>query len=92
MSWSVSGIGKPAALATKLCEDFQCIPPMQEPEEIGKRAAFDAVNAIVPAFPDSHVVRVECNGTQYTPDSSKSPDKKINSLSIKIESLGALVE
>lgn len=64
---------------------------MQEPEETGKNAAASAVAAIVPAFPDSHLVRVECSGSQYTPD-SKVPDKKINQLTIKIETLGAITE
>jgi len=92
MSWSVSAIGKPAAVAAKLATDFSKIPAMQEPEETGKNAAATAVAAIVPAFPDGHVVRVECNGSQYTPDSSKAPDKKINQLNIKIDSLGAILE
>ncbi len=92
MSWSVSAIGKPAAVATKLAGDFARIPKMDEPEETGKNAAASAVAAIVPAFPDAFVVRVECNGSQYTPDSSKAPDKKINQLSIKIDTLGAIVE
>ncbi len=92
MSWSVSAIGKPVAVAAKLAGDFARIPPMQEPEETGKNAAASAVAAIVPAFPDSHVVRVECNGSQYTPDSSKAPDKKINQLTIKIDTLGAIIE
>lgn len=92
MSWSIAALGKPAAVAVKLAMDFANIPPMHEPEETGKNAAASAVAAIVPAFPDSHVVRVECHGSQYTPDSSKAPDKKINQLSIKIESLGSITE
>lgn len=92
MSWSVSAFGKPAAVAAKLAADFARIPPMQEPEETGKNAAATAVAAIVPAFPDGYVVRVECNGTQYIPDSSKAPDKKIGTLTIKIDTLGLLTE
>lgn len=91
MSWSVSALGKPAAVAKKLAADFERIPPMQEPEETGKKAAASAVAAIVPAFPETHVVRVECNGSQYTPDNN-SPDKKINQLTVKIESLGQILE
>ncbi len=92
MSWSVSGIGKPAALAAKLADDLARIPPMQEPEESGKKAAVLAIVNIVPAFPPSSLVRVEAYGSQYTPDSAKAPDVKINSLMIKIESLGSIVE
>lgn len=92
MSWSVSGIGKPKALAAKLAGDFARILPMQEPEETGKNAAASAVAAIVPTFPDSYLVRVECNGTQYTPDSAKAPDIKISGLTIRIETLGAIIE
>lgn len=92
MSWSVSGIGKPAALAAKLADDFTRISPMKEPEETGKNAASMAIAALVPAFPDSCIVQVEANGSQYTPDSSKTPDKCINSLSIKIQSMGSIVE
>ena len=92
MSWSVQGMGKPAAVAAELAEDFARIPLMREPEETGKKAAVSAVAAIVPAFPDSHVVRVECFGSQYTPDSSKAPDKHVNQLTIKIESFGPIIE
>lgn len=91
MSWSVSGIGKPGPLAAKLAQDLARIPAMEEPEQTGKNAAAEAVAAIVPASPDAFIVRVECSGSQYTPD-TKSPDKKINQLSIKIETLGAMVE
>lgn len=92
MSWSVLAIGRSAAVAEKLAVDFAKIPTMQEPEESGKNCAAAAVAAIVPAFPDSFIVRVECNGSQYTPDSSKAPDKKVNSLNIKIDTLGPIVE
>ena len=92
MSWSVSALGKPAAVAAKLAEQFARIPLMQEPEETGKQAAAMAVAAIVPAFPDSYVVKVECNGSQYTPDYLKAPSEKVNSLNIVISTLGAILE
>ena len=92
MSWSVSGIGKPEALASKLAADFTRISPMQEPEETGKNAAAMAIAAIVPVFPPSTIVKVEANGSQYTPDSGKAPDIKINQLTISIQSLGSIVE
>lgn len=90
MSWSVSGIGKPDALAAKLASDFSKITPMSEPEETGKNAALAAVAAIVPAYPSTVLVKVECNGSQYQPN--KDEPKYVNSLSIKIESLGSIVE
>lgn len=92
MSWGVSGIGRPAALAAKLAVDFAGIHKMEEPEQTGMEAAAKAVAAIVPAFPKTSLVRVECNGSQYTPDSGKAPTEKINQLTIKIESMGTLVE
>lgn len=92
MSWSVNALGKPAAVAAKLAEDFTRISLMREPEETGRQAAAKAIAAIVPAYPDNFVVRVECSGGQYTPDSSKAPDKHVNSLTIKIETLGPIVE
>jgi hypothetical protein len=92
MSWSVSGIGKPVALAAKLVGDFTRISPMKEPEETGKNAAAMAIAAIVPAFPPNTLVKVEANGSQYTPDSAKSPNIHINSLTISIQSMGAIVE
>jgi hypothetical protein len=39
MSWSVSAIGKPAAVAEKLAGNFAVMLPMHEPEETGKNAA-----------------------------------------------------
>lgn len=92
MSWAVAGLGKPIALATKFGSDFDKTPKMQEPEQTGFEAARSAVMAIVPCFPPNSLIRVECNGIQYCPHPDTEPGIKINSLMIKIESMGSIIE
>jgi hypothetical protein len=92
MSWSVSGVGKPKALAAKLAGEFERMNGnCSEPEESMKNAAAVQIAAGLGAYPDGYLVKVEANGTQYAPD-SKAPDEKVNSLTVKIENWGLIVE
>lgn len=90
MSWSVSRVGKPAAVAAILAADFAKIK-CQEPEETIKNNVAAAVAAGLAVYPSNLVVRVEANGSQWAPDSTK-PEEKQNSLSVKIECLGGFVD
>ena len=90
MSWSVSAIGKPAAVAAKLVKDFAGIK-CAEPEETIKGNVAAAVAAALAVFPASMAVRVEASGRQYAPDSNK-PEGKQNQLSVKLEPLFGFIE
>lgn len=89
MSWSVNAMGNPKAVAEKLAKDFANIK-CSEPEESIKSSVSIAVAAALAAFPPNMAVQVEANGSQWAPDSSK-PDEKQNSLSVKINPLGAFL-
>ena len=83
MSWSVSAIGKPAAVAAKLATDFKKIT-CSEPEETIKNGVASIVATSLAAFPADYAVRVEASGSQSCPD-FKAPDEKTNQLTVKIE-------
>lgn len=85
MSWSVSAIGKPSAVAeqiAKQCSQYKCA----EPEETIRAKFVEMVTTACAAFPDGYAVRVEGNGSQ-----SMNGDKALNSLSVKIEPIYGLV-
>lgn len=91
MSWSVVTIGKPAAVAAKLADDFQK-NPCSEPEETIRQAVAKIVATSLAAFPPNYAVRVEASGSQSCPDSSKAPKEFTNQLTVKIEPIGGFVE
>ena len=90
MSWSVSAIGKPTAVAAKLAAQFAGIKCM-EPEETIKNTVASAVAVALKAYPASYAVKVEASGSQST-DSSKPPGEATNSLSVKIEPIWGFCE
>ncbi len=91
MSWSVSGIGKPVALAEKFRKDFAAMSPCSLPEETVRLNIAASIDPILYAYPPNLVVKVEANGSQFTPD-NKKPDERINFVNLKIENWGRLVE
>ena len=90
MSWSVSAMGKPAAVAAKLAADFARMQPMAEPEESVKNNAAASIASALAAYPSNFLVRVEANGSQYRPNNDAA--ECVNTHTLKIESLGTLVE
>lgn len=89
MSWSVSAVGKPSAVAVKLAAQFSGIKCM-EPEETIKNTVASAVAVALKAFPESSAVKVDAYGSQST-DAAK-PDFATNQLSVKIEPLWGFCE
>lgn len=87
MSWSVSAMGKPAAVATKLAADFARIK-CTEPEESIKNTVASAVATGLAAFPPNQAVSVEASGSQ----SSSNPGEATNSLSVSLKPLWGFVE
>jgi hypothetical protein len=93
MSWSVSGIGKPKALAAKFANEFERMKGgCSEPEESMKNSAAAQIAVSLAAYPPDLLVKVEANGSQYAPDTTKAPEEKINTLIVKIENWGAITE
>jgi hypothetical protein len=90
MSWSVSAIGKSAAVAAKLAKDFTAIK-CTEPEETIKNKVAEAVAAGLAAFPVGMAVRVEASGSQYAPDSSK-PTELQNQLKVELMPLFGFID
>lgn len=91
MSWSVSALGKPAAVAAKLELDFKRISKMEEPEQSVKDNAAASVAATLAAYPPNMLVRVEASGSQYSPSGAAAVER-ISTHSLKIENLGPIIE
>jgi hypothetical protein len=90
MSWSVSGIGKPVAVAAKLAKDFagnKC----NEPEESIRQMAASAIAAALKVYPDTHAVKVEASGSQQGGSAGPQPTY-VNQLNVKIEPVYGFVE
>jgi hypothetical protein len=92
MSWSVSAIGKPAAVAAKVKEDlagYKCV----DPEEDVKHAAGAVIlHALKAQAPDT-AVRVNASGhqgTMYGPDGKSTGIH--NTLRIEVEPIHGFVE
>jgi hypothetical protein len=91
MSWSVAAIGKPAAVANKLAEEFSR-NPCSEPEETIRQAVAGIVATSLAAFPPNYAVKVTASGSQSCPDFNKAPEEKTNKLNVTIEPQWGFVE
>jgi hypothetical protein len=93
MSWSVSALGKPKAVAVKLAADLANIDRMnmENPEQLAKNNAAATIAATLAVYPDNQIVRVEASGSQYAPNGVPDP-LRISTHSLKIENLGAILE
>lgn len=90
MSWSVSAIGKPAAVAEKLAAEFvkyKCL----EPEETIKSHVANAVAAALAAFPLNSVVEVSASGSQSRAETGP-PVLATNQLTVTIKPIFGFVE
>ena len=86
MSWSVSAIGKPAAVAAKVQKDisaYKCV----DPEEGVKQAAGAAIAAALGAQNPSSAVKVEASGHQ-----SGTGETAVNTLKIEVTPVYGFVE
>jgi hypothetical protein len=83
MSWNVGRIGRAAAVAKALAEDFAQIKCV-EPEETVKNGIAAAVAAALAGFPAGEVVQVSANGSQHDAVYNDPESGKINSLAVTI--------
>jgi len=88
MSWSVSVVGKPAAVAAKVAKELAAVK-CSEPEEEIKNSVASIVATALGAFPEGAAVKVNASGSQYSPNND---GKKVNNLSVSIEPLYGFVE
>lgn len=87
MSWSVSAVGKPIAVAQKLTEEFgrsKCA----EPEETIKSMVADIAAKALASFAPDIAVRINASGSQYADNGIV----KYNQLKIEIEPLWGFIE
>lgn len=90
MSWSVSAIGKPVAVAAKVAKDFAAYK-CAEPEETIRQMVGTAIAAALKAYPETHAVKVDASGSQQ--GGSTGPQATyVNQLSVKIEPIYGFVE
>jgi hypothetical protein len=88
MSWSVSAVGKPAAVAVKLAGAFTTNKCM-EPEETIRQQVGQIIAKALEVFPADTAVNVSASGSQQSP---KGDGKFINQLSVKIEPIYGFAE
>lgn len=87
MSWSVSAVGKPAAVKAKLAEAF-AKNPCAEPEETIRQGVAVTIGIALDSFSESSAVQVSAGGSQSTNDNKPIS----NMLNVKIEPLYGFVE
>lgn len=89
MSWSVSRLGKAAAVRVALAADFAKIT-CPEPEQTVKNSIAAAVDAALSLYPSDKPVRVEANGSQWKPKADQP--EAFNHAQLKLEGLGEFLE
>lgn len=89
MSWSISSIGKPAAVAKEVARRAASVR-CAEPEESVKNTVAEIVAKLAATMPIASVVKVEASGSQAK--SYDQADALTHSLSVKIETVYGFVE
>lgn len=87
MSWSVSAVGRPKAVAEKIAADLKRITCV-EPEEQIKNKLGEAIALALAAFPAESAVSVEMNGSQYSP----GPGVASNTFSVSLKPIYGFLE
>lgn len=88
MSWSISAVGKPAAVIKSVTARLNAIK-CKEPEETIKASVGEIITTALAAFPEEYAVQVDANGSQT--DAQGEPGKVINNLSFTIKPLYGFV-
>lgn len=88
MSWSVTAVGKPRAVAAKLAEQFER-NPCAEPEETIRQSVAGIIATSLAAMPEASAVQVEAHGSQSYDGATES---HTNTLGVNIKPLYGYVE
>lgn len=93
MSWSVSAVGRPKAVAAKIAKDIVAIT-CPEPEQTIKQSVATAIAAALEHYPEGYAVSVSASGSQSPGyDSEKhTPQGLLNSLTVSISPLYGFVD
>ena len=92
MSWSVSAIGKAAAVKKEIADQFTKGGKCVEPEESIRQAAAQIIDQAVGSIHESYVVQVSAGGSQGYKNYSKPEDGLFNSLNIDIRVQHGFIE
>jgi hypothetical protein len=94
MSWSVSAVGKPKAVAASIAAQFATSHKCAEPEESIRQSTASTLAAAIEAQDPDSAVSVSAGGSQsekYGPD-GKRTGVFTNSLSVSVQPLYGFVE
>lgn len=94
MSWSVSAVGKPVAVAAAIEQQFAG-SACAEPEETVRQSARAAIAAALKAQRDDSIVQVVASGsmnTSYNQETKSWGPPVNNTLEIKVQPLYGFVE
>ncbi len=90
MSWSLSAVGKPAAVLAKLKADASR-NSCPEPEQTIRAQAMVSMETLLNSLPPGSAVQVNASGSQWVPDSTK-PTEAVNTLTFEVKPLFGFVE
>ena len=87
MSWSVSAVGKPKAVAADIESQFQSMSACTQPEETAKHHVRTAIAILLAYQSDQSPVKVSANGSQ-----GQEGTKFTNTVNFQFESLHRFLE
>lgn len=93
MSWSVSAVGKPRAVAALLATRLAAVK-CSEPEETIKSKVGDIISISLAAFPAGRAVTVEASGSQTIVQAAgaSGTTEAVNSVNLKISEVFGFIE
>ncbi len=95
MSWSVSAVGKPSAVAASIESQFSRGSGCAEPEETVRQSARVVIAAVLTAQREDSAIQVSASGSMSTSYNEKTEtwgEPLNNQLEIKIQPLFGFVE
>lgn len=73
MSWHVSAVGRPAAVAASIAKQIEATH-CSEPEQSIKASVGAAIASALASFPETGAVSVKAGGSQQSPVNGKAPN------------------
>ena len=87
MSWSVSAVGKPKAVAADIESQFQSLSACNQPEESAKQYVRQAIAILLTHQSDQSPVKVSASGSQ-----GQEGTKSTNTVNFQFESIYRFLE